>query len=79
MAMRYDDDEDDQADDPDDVGTIPCPYCGEAMLEMADYCPSCDRWITEEEKPGRKRLPSWGAIIIVLLLVAFLFAALRPF
>ena len=82
---RYDNDDqdwdhdEDWGDDSDDDGTIPCPYCGESMLEAADYCPSCDRWITDETPGGRKSLPTWAIVLIVILLLVFLFSAIAPF
>jgi hypothetical protein len=38
-----DDDPDDDAWDDDDDGTVPCPYCGEEMLEDSPRCPACGR------------------------------------
>lgn len=60
------DDDSDEFDDDDD-GYIPCPYCGETMLEAADYCPSCQRWITSEDRPAKKL--SWWVIAIIVVLI----------
>ena len=66
---------DDEEDDDDD-GYIPCPHCGEAMLEAADYCSACDRWMTSEELPVKRH--SWWIVLVVLALVAaFAMSALR--
>jgi len=61
----------DDVDDSDD-GYMPCPHCGATMLEDAEYCPACDRWMTSEDQPD-KRHPWWiivviGALILVMIL-----------
>ncbi len=71
----------DRDDDPDendqDDGYIDCPYCGETMLEDAGHCPSCDRWITDEDLP--KPAPSlWIIVGIALCLAVALTWILRP-
>lgn len=76
--MRYDDDED-WNEDSEDSGTVSCPYCGEVMLDAAEYCPSCDRWMTDEGPVPRKPLPLWAVALLVSLLLIVLIAALRPF
>lgn len=72
-----DDDYDDIAndDDDDDEGYVPCPHCGETMLEAADYCPSCRRWITTEDRPEKPR-PGWMVILILILLFTIVFSVL---
>ncbi len=60
-----DEDEADREDDPDDDGYIPCPHCGESMLEDAEYCPSCDQWITDSH---RRSQPLWIVIGIAVCL-----------
>jgi hypothetical protein len=75
----HDDDgwNEDETDDDDD-GYVPCPYCGETMLEDAEYCPSCDRWISSEDIP-RKPWLIWMVALIVLCLVGLVVGAMRPF
>ena len=68
-TYEEDDPEDDYEDDPDD-GYVSCPYCGGTMLEVADHCPNCNRWITSEDLP-EKRQPLW-IIMVVLILVAMM-------
>jgi hypothetical protein len=79
MSEQRDDDDDDIAewdDDPDDEsGYIPCPHCGETMLEAADHCPACDRWITSEDVP-RKRQPVWVVAVILILLATIILSVL---
>jgi len=66
--MRDGWDEDfDEEDENDDGGYIDCPHCGESMLEAADYCPSCDRWISGEDRPKPKQ-PLWFIIGAALCL-----------
>ena len=67
-------DEDDADDDWNDVddsddGYVSCPYCGATMLEDAEYCPKCDRWITNDDLPA-KRLPWWIVVIVMAVIVA---------
>jgi len=77
---RWDDDADEadgDEDESDDEPTIPCPYCGQQMLEDSPRCPSCERYISAEDSaPPRK--PLWViATTLVCLAIAFwwLFAA----
>ena len=80
--MPYSSDEDDPDDDELDEGDddredvyISCPHCRGTMLEAADYCPQCQRWITREDLPP-KRQPLWIVIVALILLATFLFAVL---
>ena len=59
----HDDDYDDWEEDDEDDGYVPCPHCGETMLEAAEYCPYCERWITSEDIP-RKPWPLWMTALI---------------
>ena len=68
MSDDWDDDLDE--DDPDD-GTIDCPYCGQTMLEAADYCPSCERWMSEEDLPKPVQ-PLWIVVGVALCLAVAL-------
>ena len=75
--MHDDDWEDDLDEDDEDNGYIDCPHCGQSMLEAADYCPSCDRWMSDEDTP-KKSQPLWLIIGIVICLVISLGWILRP-
>ncbi|WP_373650465.1 hypothetical protein [Schlesneria sp. DSM 10557] len=78
--MRYREEESDEyevEDDQEDDGYVPCPHCGELMLEAADYCPSCDRWISSEDAAKKPR-PWWMVVILIILLATFLLTVL-PF
>ncbi len=80
--MRHspdDDDDDDWQGDEEvdsDDGYLPCPHCGETMLEAADHCPACNRWITNEDPPN-KRHP-WWIVAVVLILLATIVMSVLP-
>jgi len=67
----------DAADDADDEPTVPCPYCGQEMLEDSPRCPSCERYISAEDSAAPRK-PLWViSTALVCLAIAFwwLFAA----
>lgn len=66
----------DESDDDYENGYVSCPHCGGTMLEAADHCPSCNRWITREDLP-QKRQP-WWIMIVVLILLATLIMSVLP-
>ena len=68
--MRDDEDADENWNDDEDDGYIPCPHCGESMLEAADYCPSCDKWITSEDLPSKSH--SWWIVAIVFIVAGMI-------
>ncbi|HZZ27113.1 MAG TPA: hypothetical protein VFE46_03825 [Pirellulales bacterium] len=45
----------------DDEPTMECPYCGAEILETTPRCPHCERYISEEDSPARKK--SWLVIL----------------
>lgn len=61
-AERNDPAEDDM-DEHDDPEVVACPYCGHAMIEEADICPSCGSFISFEDAPRRYPLWIWIAVI----------------
>ena len=63
---RHEEEDEDEWDDDDD-GYIDCPHCGETMLEDAEYCPSCDMWITDGAP--KKRPYYWWVVAVVLILI----------
>lgn len=73
-----DDDLDDPEPDADDDGTVPCPYCGEDMLEDSPRCPSCGNYISDQDAPAEKK-PPWIIITAVILLVLALSWAVNWF
>jgi len=67
-------DEDDWPD-ADDDGCVPCPYCGEEMLEDSPQCPECGRYVSDEDRPPEKK-PPWIMIgIVVCIVIALAWAA----
>jgi uncharacterized paraquat-inducible protein A len=78
-APRDDDYEDDDpeapgewdqdADEDDDADTVDCPGCGRAVSELAERCPRCGTYLSEEDAP-RRTLPTWVVITAVVLLAA---------
>jgi len=55
----------------EDDGVVPCPYCSEEMLEDSPRCPSCGRYISEEDRPPERK-PPWILIGVVLCLIVAL-------
>lgn len=58
-------------DDEDDDQTVPCPHCREPVYEDAERCPSCGRYLTREDVPGRR--PAWlvAGVVAGLAIVAY--------
>ena len=75
MSDDWDDGSLDEVDQDD--GTIDCPYCGRSILEDAEYCPSCDRWMTDEDMP-KPAQSLWIIVGIALCLAVALTWILRP-
>lgn len=69
-----DDDWDDDGDsfDDDEPVTVACPYCHEEMLEDSPRCPSCGRYVSDEDSPPKSK-PLWLlATIVVCLIIALI-------
>ena len=73
-------DEDDSVDDgplesdqrfTDVVDTVPCPFCGKQIVEMAEVCPKCGNYIAHGEI-GVARKPRWLVVTTVVLLISFI-------
>lgn len=64
----YDDDDGD-AGDVDDSGTVDCPHCGREISEYAERCPRCGTYVSEEDAPTRS-MPRWAVITAAVLLAA---------
>lgn len=74
------DDESDELDDrelpdesdmdrEDEPELMPCPHCGKAIHENADWCHLCGQYLSNEEAPSR--LQTWMIVTIGLLLAGF--------
>lgn len=65
---------DDESSDDDPV-IVPCPYCGEEILEDAPQCPACGNYLSEEDRPREKK-PPWILVgVVICLVIALLWAA----
>ena len=85
MARRTMDDEDWEEDWSDDSGddevfdqksdddepTITCPYCGNEVHEDSPRCPSCENYLSQEDRPPDRK-PLWFLIGAGLGLLVFL-------
>ena len=67
------DDADDLFDDPssldEDEPTIECPYCQAEIHEDAQRCPNCERYVSQEDAPMRRK-PWWLIVGAALCLYA---------
>lgn len=70
-----DDDCDDQSDDEEEP-TVPCPYCGEAIHEDAQWCPRCERYISEEDRPAMRK--PWWVLVGVAAVMYTIYRWLAP-
>lgn len=80
--VAYRDDEDDDWDDEAEFGedsadepTVPCPYCRREMLEDTPQCPSCKRFISDEDRAA-SRQPAWVIITALACLAMAIWWAL---
>jgi predicted nucleic acid-binding Zn ribbon protein len=79
MARRlaHEDDWEDDNDEWDDAyegpseddgePTIECPYCGREIHEDSQRCPHCEKYISDEDAPARRK-PWWIVIGVILCL-----------
>jgi coenzyme F420-reducing hydrogenase beta subunit len=49
---------------------VMCPFCGKAMSEMADVCPSCGSFIIPDDEPRLTR--GWRFVAAILLIMTVL-------
>lgn len=64
-------------EDSGDEPTVPCPYCRCEILEDSPRCPSCERYISEEDQAGPRR-PVWVIATALLCLAIALWASCSP-
>ena len=50
-GMVHDPEDEDWPDDWDDEPTMPCPHCRREILEDAERCPYCERYLSREDAP----------------------------
>jgi hypothetical protein len=65
------DEEDDDVDtDDDDDLCIPCPHCGERILEESERCPYCEHYLSKEDAPpAHKPWWIWLGVVACLYVV----------
>lgn len=72
---KYGDDWHDEGDSwegDDEPSLVPCPYCREEMLEDSPRCPTCGKYISEEDAPPKAK-PLWLlATIAICLIIALM-------
>jgi hypothetical protein len=70
MNMLEEDEEWDEEDGEDGLGepVIPCPYCGEEMLEESPQCPACGNYISSEDLPTTSQ-PLWVVLTAIVCLI----------
>ena len=61
-------------DDPE-LPTVPCPYCGAEMLEDAEQCPRCGKYISREDVPAQPRSGIWIVLVILALFAVVIWMA----
>ncbi|MFM8734877.1 MAG: hypothetical protein ACKOC8_06755 [Pirellulales bacterium] len=70
-------DDDPVDDDGDEESTVPCPFCGREMFEDSPRCPSCERYVSDEDHAASRK-PTWvivTAVICLVIAVWWLFTA----
>jgi hypothetical protein len=56
-----------EADDSGDEPTVPCPSCGQDILEDSPRCPHCERYISTEDHPGPAKT-TWVVVTALICL-----------
>ena len=72
---QSDDDDDLENDDSENETTVPCPECGSAIFLIADACPACGYWLSEDDRRTLDRKsakPAWLTITTWVLIAVFL-------
>jgi len=65
-------DEYDEPSEEEGEPTVECPYCGRPIYEDAERCPYCEKYVSEEDAPP-KRKPWWVIIGVLLCLFILLY------
>jgi uncharacterized protein (DUF983 family) len=58
---------DDLDDDGEEVVTIACPACGEAMYDDAPQCPACGHYLTDDDLQHESK-PLWIMLTAIICL-----------
>jgi predicted nucleic acid-binding Zn ribbon protein len=56
----------------DGPATIPCPHCGEDVLEDSERCPNCEMYLSREDSPGKSRKGLWMILAVFALLAVLM-------
>ena len=67
---------DDDYDDEDDYGTIPCPNCGEDVYDDSPRCPQCGEYITSSSRRSSK--PIWVQYVFVIVVILTILSFMLP-
>lgn len=83
----YDAERDYDPDDPEtypaglyndpELPTVPCPNCGEEILEDSEQCPRCGRYLSREDAPLQSRSGVWIILLILAILAAVIWTVGR--
>jgi ribosomal protein L37E len=75
VEQDWADDEDaNPDDDPDNDNAAPCPECGRPVETVAEMCPACGYWLTDDDRRqmwSSMRRPRWLTITAWVVLAAF--------
>jgi ribosomal protein L37E len=85
----YEDDDDDDDDDDfeapeafdrdggdEDDDVVECRRCGREISAMAEQCPKCGTYVSEEEAP-RSSFPKWVIVTAAVLVALMIWGAMR--
>jgi hypothetical protein len=53
--------------DDDGPATVPCPYCGAEIIEDAEQCLRCGRYISKEDSPPIGNSGAWWVLVLLAL------------
>jgi len=82
---NYEDDEDDDFEAPgtfdrdggdEDDDTVECPHCGREISAMAEQCPRCGTYVSEEDAP-RSTFPRWVVVTAAVLAALMVWGMVR--
>jgi len=52
---------------------MPCPKCGAAVYDDAEWCPNCETYISEEDpETFQSGIPMWAKVTALVLLFTVL-------
>ena len=63
--------------DDDGPATVPCPHCGAEIIEDAEQCPKCGRYLSEEDSPSTGKSGAWWILVLLALAAAVMWVVGR--